>query len=99
MSKQEQHIRQVISACGEAICDHALHISITYNSRDPFECIAKMSDDEWTAWTTQPGPIRRVYHKLMTLPTNITAAGLIQLQFEINADKQLDIVAETLDVA
>ena len=98
-TKQEQHIRNIISACSQSLCDYALHISTTYNSRDPFECVSKMTDQEWTAWTTQPGAIRKVYYKLMTMPTNKTAAGLIELQFCVNADKQLNTVANMLENA
>lgn len=99
MANQQQHVRNVIGACSQSLCNYALHISTTYNSRNPIECVSQMTDSEWTAWTTQPGAIRAVYHKLMTQPSNRTAAGLIQLQFEINADKQLNAVADILDVA
>ena len=99
MANQEQHIRNVISACSQSLCDYALHISTTYQSRDPFECVSLMTDSEWTAWTTQPGAIRKVYHKLMSLPSNRTAASLIQLQFEINSDRQLETVANILEAA
>ena len=93
MTKQEQHILNVISACNHSICDYALHISAVYNSRDPFECVSKMSDQEWTALTTQPAGVRSAYLKVMSLPSNRTAAGIVELQFCVNADKQASEVA------
>jgi hypothetical protein len=98
MTKQEKRIRQVISACNQSLCDYAAHISTTYKSENPFECVEKMSDAEWTALTTQPGALRQVYHKLMSMPVNQTAATMIELQFCINIEKQLKQISEMANV-
>jgi hypothetical protein len=98
MTKQEKRIKQVISACNHSLCDYAAHISITYKSENVFECVEKMSDAEWTSWTTQPGALRKIYHKLMSMPVNQTAATLIELQFCINIDKQIKQISEMANV-
>jgi hypothetical protein len=87
MSNLEKQIAEIIGACNASVCDNANHIAKIYNSQDPFDCVDQMTDVEWTTWTGQPGTIRKVYHKIMTLPKNQQAAGLVQLQFGINADK------------
>ena len=98
-NKEEKKVRQVISACSEALCDKALHMSITYDSKDVVECVDKMSDEEWTAWTNQPGNIRSIYHMLMTQPSNHTVRALLNAQFELNIERDTKSVANILEMA
>lgn len=96
MANTEKKVREVISACSKALCDKALHMSITYDSKDVVECVDKMSDDEWTAWTNQPGNIRSIYHMLMTQPTNQQVRDLLNFQFEMNIKRDTNKVAKIL---
>jgi hypothetical protein len=95
-TKELQKVRKVISACSEALCDKALHMSITYDSKDVVECVDKMSDDEWTAWTNQPGNIRSIYYMLMTQPSNYTVRALLNAKFELNIERDTKAVANIL---
>lgn len=97
--KLESTIRKVISACSEALCENALHMSITYNSKDVVKCVDKMSDKEWTAWTNQPGNIRSAYLKIMTSPSNYQVCDLLNFQFKHNIERDTQLVAEKLEEA
>jgi len=93
MSNLEKKVREVISACNHALCDNALHISITYNSKDVVECVGKMTDEEWTAWTQQPSQLRSIYYTLMTQPTNTYTRDLLNFQFQFNIERDTKKVA------
>jgi hypothetical protein len=61
LQKAEETVTEII----EALCKSPLHMSVTYNSNNLADCVEKMTDQEWTAWTKKPSKLRWMMLKLM----------------------------------